>query len=107
MLQLAGHERLPIGTGAMQMDDHPRNLEKTGEEWSREWRRFRSTITQLPTLSPPNTRALLGGKWPIWVKMIMTCDFNKYMRVTTHWKRKIRIHLECDCPDQAEAWDDQ
>lgn len=79
---------------------------KTGEEWSQEWRLFHATITQVPIFVPAS-KAILGGRLPIWVKMIMTCDFNKYMRVTTHWTRKIRVHLECDCPNVATSWDDQ
>jgi RHS repeat-associated protein len=75
---------------------------RTGSEWSQEWRAFRAVITQVPMVPK-----ISGTRWPIWVKMIMTCDFNEYMRITTHWSRKMRIHLECDCPSTATTWDDQ
>jgi len=80
---------------------------KTGEEWNQEWRQFRAVLSQVPTRTPPGTKGMLGGKWPVWVKMIMTCDWNRYLTVTTHWTRKIHVRLECDCPQSATEWDDQ
>jgi RHS repeat-associated protein len=78
-----------------------------GKDWQQEWRQFRAVITQHIIPTPPGTTSLLGGKWPLWVKMIMTCDWNRYLVIRTRWSRKIHIRVECDCPSSATDWDDQ
>jgi RHS repeat-associated protein len=78
-----------------------------GSDWRQEWKQFRAELTQVPTMTPPGTKGLLGGKWPFWIKMIMTCDWNRYLIIRTRWSQKIHIRLECDCPPSATEWDDQ
>ena len=73
---------------------------KLYDDWSQEWRIKNAWTDQV--VQPPFTQ-IIGRKPKLipTVKMIMTCVWHRYLQITTHLRRKVRLIVYCDCPQNA------